>query len=348
MSISRNDTPPRTPLIEAGEWLIELQDPHVSRERQEAFADWLRRSPVNVGEFLQLTALQGDLARLPEIGKADVAALLAEGSQAGEIVELDPITRTRKAQATRAGERKRRAPLRLAALAATIVAAAGLVVRVSARTAAHTERYRTETGEQRSLLLADGSRVQLNVLSSLTAKVDDRARDIRLESGEALFEVARDLRRPFRVRTPEASIEATGTQFNVKVKERSTFIALLEGRVIVKATRGGDAVTLSPGEEISIDAGDGRAVVRRSADPGIVTAWTERRLVFDDATLEDVVAEFNRYSRQPLDVEDPALRKLRITASFDSGSVQAFADTLALAGELKVSRQSDGRWLIER
>src|SRR5687767_11202284 len=67
--------------MEAAEWFIELKGT-ATREQHEAFADWLRRSPVHVEEFLQLTALEGDLARLPQLKDVEVGSLVAQGAQA--------------------------------------------------------------------------------------------------------------------------------------------------------------------------------------------------------------------------------------------------------------------------
>ena len=91
--------------------------------------------------------------------------------------------------------------------------AAGLIVAIACGTWAVgtirglmlTEHYVTDIGEQRSLALADGSEVQMNVRSSLSARVDETVRDLRLDDGDALFKVAKDPVRPFRVHTPRPS-----------------------------------------------------------------------------------------------------------------------------------------------
>src|SRR5262245_23975459 len=63
---------------QAAEWFIELETGSPSLDKQTAFADWLRRSPVHVEQFLQCMALRGDLAHLPEVRQIDVEALLAQ------------------------------------------------------------------------------------------------------------------------------------------------------------------------------------------------------------------------------------------------------------------------------
>jgi transmembrane sensor len=337
------------PAVAAAHWFVALQAADASADVQERFADWLRRSPVHVKEFLVYTALGQDLGRMPELLRIDTEALIREASELPNVVGIDtgadvPVAPGIGSSAGRPASRR----LMAAVAAAAALVVAGLGVARFAGGAFGAERYDTEIGEQRSLVLTDGSRVQLNVDSSLTARVDDAARDIRLDGGEALFEVARDPARPFRVRTPQALIEAVGTQFNVHVKGDVTTVALLEGRVIVRPLRSTGPVTLEPGQEITIAGTAGARFEPSAADLDTAIAWTQRRLVFEDVPLADVVEEFNRYSRQPLVIDDPAVRDVRITASFDSGSTQTFAETLASASGLSVQRRADGSWLIRR
>ena len=91
MSVSGKGNTGMAAAAEAAEWFIDLQAGDISRERQEAFADWLRRSPVHVEEFLQLTALRGDLARLPELDELDAALLVEEAARADGLEKVVPL-----------------------------------------------------------------------------------------------------------------------------------------------------------------------------------------------------------------------------------------------------------------
>lgn len=349
---------------EAAEWFVNLQATDIDREAQEAFADWLRRSPLHVEEFLQLTALQGDLSRLPELKDIDLPALLAEAGRtdtdnvialANEFFPLREETGALGAAKVQvvtsvSAERPAARELKgwwLAAAAAIALVCVGVARLGAVRNFFNSEHYSTAVGEQRSVALTDGSQIELNVRSSLSAQLTETARDIRLEGGEALFQVAKDPTRPFRVHTPQATIEATGTRFNVHVKSGITVVALLEGRIEVRQPGEAVAIPLNPGQEITLAAHTTARPAPRPADLKTVTAWTERRLVFEDTPIAEVIEEFNRYSRQPLEI-DPRLRDVRITISFDSGSTQTFAESLAAAGGLRVTRTAAGSWRIER
>jgi len=361
MSPSTTDRANQTAAAEAAEWFIRLQGKDVSRRQQEDFAGWLRRSPVHVEEFLQLTALQGELARLPEFNSIDVERGLANLAPLGEednVVSFETVGPGEEAAVpattqlvdgpdSTVGRSARAGRALLAAAAAVVAVAIGFSLRGPFADFFGKERYKTEIGEQRSLTLADGTQVQLNARSNLSAMVNASVRDIRLSDGEALFRVAKDPQHPFRVHTPEATIEAKGTQFNVQVVRGVTTVSLLEGHVLV-STASANSVLLNPGDQISVAADSVSSPKPHSADLKAAIAWTEHRLVFEDATLSEVIAEFNRYSRQPFVIDDPALRNIRITASFDSSSTQTFAASLAAARDLRVTHQPSGVWLIER
>jgi transmembrane sensor len=353
---------------ETAEWLIRLQGVEVSREQQEAFAEWLCRSPVHVEEFLQLTALQGDLARLPEFKNLDVEKLLDDLDLSGadhNIVpfrspvldnenpdsplrarEETPGVRTPRTPQRGGGLRGKKLGFAVAAAVALLaldLGSSGLIHDFSSK-----QHYRTDIGEQRSLTLADGSQIRLNALSNLSAAVNTTVRELHLTDGEALFRVAKDPARPFRVYTPQATIEAKGTQFNVHVTDGMTVVSLLEGHVLVTPPSGSAPVLLNPGEQISIAGHVTTPPKPQPVDPRAAVAWTQHRLVFEDTPLSEVMSEFNRYSHEPFSIDDPALRDLRITASFDSASTQTFADSLAAAGALRITRRDSGGWLIER
>ena len=349
----KNPETSRAPADEAAEWFITLQSESAGREQREAFADWLQRSPVHVEEFLRITALYGDLKGSAAIKEIDIEALRAEvREQDSRVIPLTySADHQQPGQSSSTSNSRRRRSALFAVAASALIAISVLWMSDSLAPLFGAERYATAVGEQRSLTLKDGSHVKLNVHSQLRARVDDHVRDLRLNEGEALFEVAKDPSRPFRVHTPHAVVEATGTQFNVQVRDGRTTVSLLEGGVRVSKPdaspeSGAGPITLSPGEQIVIENRRTNPAAVHTVDPASVTAWTERRLVFEDATLEEVVAEFNRYSRQRIVIENAELKNVRITAVFRSDDMETFTRALHAVSGLDVER-SNGAWSIK-
>jgi len=234
----------------------------------------------------------------------------------------------------------------VAVVAAAAVAAAGVAFAAIWVGLSHWERFETPIGEQRAIQLAEGSIVNLNAQSLLQVRFSDSKRDIRLLRGEAMFKVAPDRVRPFRVHTPSAVVQAVGTQFNVYARpDGTTTVAVLEGRVQVSADgtaaakRSAAPAALAAGEEARIEA-TGNVERRANANVADAVAWQQRKLVFKRTALEDIVMEFNRYNKSlqiRLDGVEPG--SLRFTGAFDADDPLSLAALLARESDLAVQRR---------
>lgn len=208
-----------------------------------------------------------------------------------------------------------------------------------------TEQYQTETGEQRTVSLNDGSVVYLNTQSRIRLAFTADARDIHLE-GQAIFKVAHDASRPFRVHVENGQVQAIGTQFDVNAREGHTDVAVLEGLVkvttanatLIKRALGTD---LPAGRGLSIGS-DGAISEPVEIEPSTVVAWRKRQLVFRNHTLQQIATEFNRYNKVPkIRVEGEVLQAKRYSGVFDADDPESFLDYLALDHQLTFERRGD-------
>jgi transmembrane sensor len=224
-------------------------------------------------------------------------------------------------------------------LAAAVVLAAAVAFWLVAPITRGAETYLTAVGEQRSVKLKDGSVIYLNTDSLVKIHYTAAARDVQLLKGEALFTVEHDTMRPFRVSAGTAVVRALGTEFDVYLQPARTLIAVVDGEVNVLLQRQeGSALPaqsnphaptptalasarLAAGERASIDL-DGQ--IRKDAQRNVQVArdWQRRRLVFDEATLAEVAAEFNRYNRAQIVVEGADLRTRLISGIFSADHPQ--------------------------
>lgn len=320
----------------AAAWRALLEDGSISENERVRFADWLRQSPVHAAEYLRLGAVDGALRHPDVFAGISLDELLAKARQEG--VATLPVG------ATLAGAQRvepRRRPLRtVAAVAAVIgVSLAGWMV-FQLRTPAVI--YTTAVGEQRSVVLSDGSLVNLNTRSSVAVRFDARAREVDLaEGGEALFRVQRDPARPFRVRSGSSVVQAIGTEFTVRNEHGRTAVAVLDGRVSV--TEAGERVVLQGGQGITVTAAApvDRARVTK-IDREATLAWSARRLVFDDMPLEAAIAEFNRYNASQVRLEAPSLAEERITGVFNANDPHSFLEFLQGAAPVIVTVDAQG------
>jgi transmembrane sensor len=375
---------PRNPATEAAEWLATLTDPSCTEDERQRFVEWLRRSNLHVDEFLRISSLAKRLTRSKIWPRDQIEALIAQATAPdGNTVAQLPassrhrgsadqtakretewpvraIDRTRRESVTRTDDEGAHSPtqrLRWAAavaVAALIAAVALAFVRFDPF-AWQSDTYTTAIGELRSITLEDGSVVDLNTSSTLRTHFTSKQRTVELLRGEAVFKVAKNPQRPFRVATGSTEIVAVGTQFNVYARDARTVVTVLEGRVRVtdKAPSNRPATTaalsnlpleLSPGEQAVI--APHRPIARiKLADATPVTSWTERRLIFEDTPLSAAADEFARYNTRMIRIDDPVLRDLRVTGVFDATDPASLVQFVEAYGNVSVSRHDEG-WTL--
>ncbi len=133
----------------------------------------------------------------------------------------------------------------------------------------------TPKGGQYQVLLPDGTSVWLNAASSLTYPVNfrgSRERRVQLQ-GEAYFEVARDKKHPFVVKTDRQEVTVLGTHFNINGYKEEPVISttLLEGSIQTRNLTSGQAVVLSPGQQSTLIKGGKSLDVARVNTENIIS-----------------------------------------------------------------------------
>jgi transmembrane sensor len=243
------------------------------------------------------------------------------------------------ARRTKARARTRVSVSVAATLAAASVAAAVLLG------GRETHVYETPTGARESVRLSDGSVVLLDAHSKLLVRYSRRQRRLTLERGQARFEVAHDVHRPFVVQAGARQVMATGTKFDIDLAEQTVTVALLQGRVRIlgEAGAGGrhpGAIDLKAGEQFVL-APDGDHVSR--FDPEAVTAWETGHVLFDGTPLDEAVRRINRYADIPLVMKDPSLSHLTLSGVFHQGDSKALAEAVAALLPVTATCLPDGR-----
>jgi transmembrane sensor len=198
--------------------------------------------------------------------------------------------------------------------------------------------YATRIGQHQTVRLADGTSVELNTNTRLRARMTTASRVVKLEQGEAYFDVARDTSRPFVVYAGNRKITDIGTKFSVRREGDDVQVLVAEGRVrvdIPNARVGGRAIEAAASSMIVAKA-DGTLVAQKSqhtiADR---LSWRQGMLVFDQDTLAAAAAEFNRYNNKHIIVVGQA-RDLRIGGRFRPDNVEVFVSLIKEGFGLKI------------
>jgi transmembrane sensor len=203
--------------------------------------------------------------------------------------------------------------------------------------------YATARGEQEIATFDDGSRVSLNTDTALSVRYREGVREVRLDHGEAMFEVAPDQNRPFIVDAGVKRVRALGTSFIVRRTGNEVAIVLIEGRVAVdhggaRASRVRQApVILTPGERLTYASAGASAIDRPSLEAA--TAWRRGQAMFDDVPLVEAVAEVNRYGGPGIVIDDPRVASLRVSGVFATNDTAEFALAVATLHDLRLERR---------
>lgn len=207
--------------------------------------------------------------------------------------------------------------------------------------------YATAVGEQRTVRLPDGSLVELNTNSQVEIDYGAHMRGIRLNRGEALFEVAHDATRPFVVYAANQVVRAVGTAFAVHVEAGAVDVTVTSGAVeVAESNRGTPDIAPSqshPGSSPSrslgqLKAGQATTVlpstqsldVRELAPTELARriAWRDGFLAFSGESLGEVVEQLNRYSPARLEIADTDISTIPIGGRFRVGDLDAVLGVL--------------------
>jgi ferric-dicitrate binding protein FerR (iron transport regulator) len=234
------------------------------------------------------------------------------------------------------------------AAAAILLLAFATVLYQYSQKAAELKTIATGYAQQASVELPDGSIVKLNSGSQIQfpKSFADSARYVIL-TGEAYFEVTH-ANRPFFVNTGNAQIRVLGTKFGIWARDEQTRVTVREGRVSLRA------LELPPVAAVEVTANQMSICRQQSApappqtiDAGHLLGWLEGKIVFDQASLTEVVAELQRVYNVTIELSDPALGKNTITGSFLHKPIESVLASIGLTLDLQYSKQ-DGKFVISR
>jgi len=250
-------------------------------------------------------------------------------------------------------------PLMATGLATTLIIVLSIGVSLVDFTSEQT--FSTETAEIRDIVLADGSMVTLGARSQIDVTFSGGERHVKLERGEAFFDVAKDTNRPFFVQSNGIEIKVVGTKFNVHKGPNGLRIDVEEGIVkvsgqphkILESPPGmpptdsdgieSDILTISSentpkvfasnavltaGEHISSNRRGSLSEVKVSETASQPSAWRDGRLVYVDASFAELVADISRYYNGEIRLTSEKVGEIRISGVFWTSKINDLIETL--------------------
>lgn len=312
----------------AAQWVTELFSGDNRVHTEDELAAWRAEDRANDSAF---AALLDMTEKLDTVGEQ---ALQEEWER-----ELEEAASTRSRQRWVAG---------FSSLAAGMVVAAVMTVSMWV-SGPEPMIYETTKGQRSTIALEDGSVLHLNTDTRVTALLADDTRSIRIDRGEAFFDVKRDENRPFLVDAGDTQVRVLGTKFNVRLGASSNIVSVLSGLVSVAQREADDRVKevalLHAGEQASHDTDKKEAVVDQF-DQGAVMAWRTGKAVYHEAPLQTVVKDLNRYFDVPLEIADEDLAALPVTGTFNLTDQGVVIDALESAFSIMAVKRVDGVILL--
>lgn len=300
---------------EAAYWYIRCSDePAMRRADRKLFLAWLKHSPENVAEVLRIADMDGTFGRKPlldfvkELSESNVV----EGHFGGGASNYDYQPSKSVSDKVQRKKSNSRAPWKVAAAIGALTLTALLGFAVLDRSNRVIE---TVASEWQHKILDDGSSIHMDARTRLEVAMTPGQRIVHLYHGQAAFDVAKDSRRPFIVRTRLADIIAVGTRFSVSLDPGVTTI-VEEG--IVKVIRHGkddaSAVMLGRDEQLYVAPVSVVETPRVSqqdkihVDAKAKLEWTTGWVHFDDgASVGEMAQQFNRRHVTQVRIEDPTV-----------------------------------------
>jgi len=227
--------------------------------------------------------------------------------------------------------------------------------------------YVTAVGQQKSIVLSDGSNVELNTNSQVNVRYTGEYRDIHLLQGEAYFDVAKDKERPFRVYVGNSRVQAVGTAFTVYARGADIDVIVTEGKVLLEALdammiphsqrdlvfdeqaydkskharelgllRAGEKTTVMEGNADKATLAEIQEIDHEDVEQGL--SWRRGFLSFNGESLGEVVEEISRYTTVTIEIAGPSLKNIKIGGQLQVGDTESMLDALEANFGLQATR----------
>ncbi len=206
------------------------------------------------------------------------------------------------------------------------------------------QRDVTAVRQRRTILLPDGSTMDMDAATQTSVAYFNDRREIYLTEGQIQLDVQSDANRPFTVSTPWGCVQVLGTVFTVSARAGHMVLGVQRGQVRVwNGRRRGSGLLLGRGDAVRTNPGGDMerlpATYAQTQD-----AWRQGWLVFDATPLPEAIAAWNAWTTPAMLLSpSPTLAALRVTGSFPNDQPQRFLEILPSVLPLRVESTPDGR-----
>ena len=237
----------------------------------------------------------------------------------------------------------RRAHFALATAAAVLCAVFAL--NLGAPVALHQQQVSTLAQGARTILLPDGSTLNVNANTRLSLDFSAHQRDIYLDQGQLYIEVAANKEQPLVVHAGEARIRVVGTGFDVRRSSRQLVVSVAHGEVaFIPDPR--SAMLLGAQQRATWDYNRG-ALIKQTLSAGEVAGWRSGHLSFRNRELASLVDELDLYRPGLIQLADGPLTGYKVSGNLDVSDPLALVKALPALIPVKTVLLDSGKIRIE-
>jgi ferric-dicitrate binding protein FerR (iron transport regulator) len=343
-----------------------LENEVINEQEQQELKSWLLENPEKANEFTDIASIWTQLDTLREVDQDQVSSQWK--STFGQLEMPENKSRT----------------IWLAALKYAAIFILGCMVAASllwVQRSNHSKTLLSQVvevpfGAKSTVILSDGTEVILNAGSQLRYdnRFGEKARRVAL-TGEAYFKVATNPEKPFMVATPDFTVKAYGTEFNVKsyMDETTTAATLIEGSISVvlnnQSSRRQKELYLKPNEQLilsknaaatpSVNSASesspepnvltrqpkGKLIISKNIEPQLFTAWVYDKIQVKSVSLKELAIRLERKYNVKIHIEDEQLKELKFTGTLENETIEQVMHALELSSPLKFRIDDREIWL---
>ena len=306
---------------EAALWFGRMRNAEPDDPQRGCFEAWLMASPEHAAEYAAFDDLWVDLESTPRMQA--IANAMSHRQQSGQ--------------------------RRMRAIALALIAV--FVGTFGGRQAwLHWPQYELEiaAGPIRQVSLPDGSEIVIDAASKATVRYTRSGRYVDIVQGDAIFDVAHDAQRPFRVEGGSAHVTVLGTRFAVTRLDESTRVSVERGRVSVESDATAPGLLLTAGQVAEVPSRSEsvpRLSNKRAED---AFAFEHGSLVFDEATLAEVAQSLSRHRSEPVRVASALKSEPKLTAVVQLKDIDSFLRVLPSIAPVVLQQHDGETWLLPR
>ncbi len=204
-------------------------------------------------------------------------------------------------------------------------------------------------GKYATLKLSDGTKVWLNAGSRLVYPpiFSGKYREVYLQ-GEGYFEVVKNEKKPFHVKTDRLKVEVLGTRFEIQAygKDETYSALLLEGKISLSTPQNKNMsdrdVVLKQSERGAYSAALNKFVVEKITHPENFIAWTYGYIQFNEETLESLLKRISRHYNIDIQLRS-GMGSFKISGKLDlKDDPERVLKGIAVISKMKLYKQEGG------